>query len=171
MNEILTYKERVLWFYRNHYESGMKYKKLLTDMVNENLDIFKWYDDIISIPKTKTEVKELYNKDIVEWWKNIKPFKDVFDIPQLPKVDHKQWKEFFVPRIIELGGIAKKDLIDGATYRGKTRNATIAMWDEKNADFIHYRYSFGDKYRDKVNHFEDDNGYALFVPIKLLRKY
>lgn len=169
MNEILTYKERISWFFKNYFEPGMNYNILLSKMVNDDLDNFKWYDDIISIPKTRTEARQIQDQKIIEWWKDMKPFKDEFDIPQLPKVNDKQWKEFFIPKIIELGGIAKKDLIDGATYRGKTRNATIAMWDEKKANFIHYRTDFV-RYRDVVNHFEDDNGFALFVPIKLLRE-
>jgi len=169
MNEILTYKERIYWFFKNYFESGMNYKILLSEMINDDLDNLKWYDAIISIPKTRTEVKKSQDKKIIEWWKKMKPFNDEFDIPKLPIVDNKIWEDFFVPKIIELGGIAKKDLIDGATYRGRSRNSNIAMWDEKNSDFIHYRTDFV-RYRDVVNHFEDDNGYALFVPIKLLRK-
>jgi len=103
-------------------------------------------------------------------WAEMKPWKTIFDIPQLPVVDEKEWQEFFVPHIIRCGGIPKKDLIDGATYRGRTRNANVAMWDMKNEKFIHYRSKWGQRYRDTVNHFEDDDGFALFVPIKLIRK-
>jgi len=170
MNEILTYKDRINWFFRNHFKKGMNYKSLLETMKDEDLDNFQLNGKIINIPKTRSEIREHAVKNIIEYWKEREPFKDEYDICSLPKVDKKLWEEFFIPRIIELGGIAKKDLIDGATYLGRTRNATIAMWDEKNSNFIHYRDSFGERYRDVVNHFEDDNGYALFVPIKLLRK-
>jgi len=104
-----------------------------------------------------------------EYWKNLKKFKDIYDIPKLPIVDNDDWL-FIVDCLVKSGAIPKKDLIDGATYRGRTRNSSIAMWDKKNEDFIHYRDSWGQKYRDVINHFEDDNGYALFVPIKLIRK-
>ena len=109
-------------------------------------------------------------EDVIKYWENRQPFKDEYDIGNLPIVNKELWNDFFIPKIIELGGIPKKDLIDGATYLGKTRNSTIAMWDKKENKFVYYRYKFGSRYRDVVNHFEDDNGFALFVPIKLKRK-
>lgn len=32
--------------------------------------------------------------------------------------------------------------------------------------FVYERYKFGFTYKDSVNHFQDDDGYDLFVPIK-----
>jgi hypothetical protein len=52
----LTYEERIKWFIQNYYESGMEYELLLISMKNENLDAFKWYDEIISIPKFKNNL-------------------------------------------------------------------------------------------------------------------
>ena len=57
-------------------------------------------------------------------------------------------------------------LIDGQIYIGRHRNANIQRWDEKKNKFIHMRYKFG-WVEDECNHFEDDDGYALFVPFKL----
>jgi hypothetical protein len=56
INVELTYEERIKWFIQNHYESGMEYELLLISMKNENLDAFKWYDEIISIPKFKNNL-------------------------------------------------------------------------------------------------------------------
>lgn len=52
----LTYEERIKWFIQNYYESGMEYELLLISMKNENLDAFKWYDEIISMPKFKNNL-------------------------------------------------------------------------------------------------------------------
>jgi hypothetical protein len=40
----LTYEERVQWFVRNFYETGMEYPIMLENMKNEDLDNFKWYN-------------------------------------------------------------------------------------------------------------------------------
>ena len=32
-----------------------------------------------------------------EAWENLRPFKDVFDIPLLPKVSKDDWDNFYVP--------------------------------------------------------------------------
>jgi hypothetical protein len=52
----LTYEERVQWFVNNFYETGMEYEIMLYNLKDEDLDNFKWYDDIIKIPKYKDEV-------------------------------------------------------------------------------------------------------------------
>jgi hypothetical protein len=49
----LTYEERVRWFINHYYETGMEYETSLDDMKNENLDNFKYRDEIIKIPKYK----------------------------------------------------------------------------------------------------------------------
>ena len=40
---------------------------------------------------------------LLEYWNNLKPFKDEFDIPDLPITDSESWKNFYVPKLIELG--------------------------------------------------------------------
>jgi hypothetical protein len=60
--------------------------------------------------------------------------------------------------------IAKKDLVDGKTYKGKCRNADKAKWDAKRQCFVYMRTKFGDTYEDTCKHPEDDDGYDLFVP-------
>jgi len=105
----------------------------------------------------KKERKEKYN----EYWKNLdKKFINNYDIPTIPV----PIEQLHIDKLIELGAIAKKDLIVGKYYYGKCRNADVAMWDGKV--FQHMRYKFG-YYNDNVNHFEDDNGYDLFVPLKI----
>lgn len=47
----LTYEERIRWFVSNYYETGMEYEHLLKMMKDEDLDHFKWYEEIVNIPK------------------------------------------------------------------------------------------------------------------------
>lgn len=104
---------------------------------------------------------------IKERWNNLKPFNDPNDIPQIPIVDEKEYKEFFVPKLIAAGAIPKDKLIDGQVYIGDHRNCTVAKWDAKENVFKYNRHKFTMCYIDECNHFEDDDGFALFVPIKL----
>ena len=60
--------------------------------------------------------------------------------------------------------IPKAELIAGETYPGYCRNARRATWD---GNVFHYtREKFGSKFEEKINHYEDDNGMDVFVPIK-----
>lgn len=56
--ELATYEQRVMWFLKNYYETGMEYDLLLISMEGADLDNFKWCDDIIHIPKYKDELDE-----------------------------------------------------------------------------------------------------------------
>ena len=51
-----TYEERIAWFVANYYETGMEYSGMLESMRDENLDAFKWYDEIVKIPR---KIKDL----------------------------------------------------------------------------------------------------------------
>ena len=67
----------------------------------------------------------------------------------------------------ELGMIPKKDLVDGATYLGFCRNAGEAIWDAGKNMFTYTRKKFGSSFNEDINHPEDDDGFDLFVPIKV----
>jgi len=60
--------------------------------------------------------------------------------------------------------IPKDELTIGETYSGICRNTREATWDGKQ--FTYTRYKLGEVYEEKINHYEDDNGYDLFIPIK-----
>lgn len=62
--------------------------------------------------------------------------------------------------------IPKKDLIHGVWYKGRCRNAPVAIWDEKKEVFRYIRFKFVDFFSETINHFEDDNGYDLFFPFE-----
>jgi hypothetical protein len=119
----------------------------------------KTKDEIERMVKADLEEKERIRK---ERWENLKPFKDERDVPSLPI----PMTLYYVEKLVKAGAILKKDLIDGKTYYGDCRNANRARWDTERNVFVYKRTKFGYVYDEDINHFEDDNGYDLFVPIR-----
>lgn len=112
-----------------------------------------------------TRLKMEMEAAMVDRFSNLKPFETVDDIPDIPKVnDPLIYEEVIVKNLIRCGAIPKDKLEIGATYEGNCRNFEQAKWDGKV--FWGKRYKFGELIDDKINHFQDDNGYDLFVPIK-----
>ena len=119
----------------------------------------------MALIKAKIEKEKADRKTaMIKYWNELKPFKTPDDVPAITRVEEKEYKEFYVPRLIAAGAIPKADLIDGQCYVGDYRNARIGKWNAKENVFEHWRYKFGFRL-DTCNHFEDDNGFALFVPI------
>ena len=117
------------------------------------------------VKKILLERKEKEKKDRIDRWNNMKPFKTVDDIPEIPILDDKKlYEELIIKNLIRCGAIPKEELEVGATYEGACRNADKATWNGKYFDYK--RYKFGEWQDAKINHFQDDNGYDLFVPIK-----
>jgi len=118
-------------------------KKLRTDP-----DYLKLYKD------------HTHNKN-VEYWKNLKPFNKESDIPTLPK----PLDDFYINKLIELGAIPKLKLKNGVWYYGNYRNSSFGKWnsDKQKFDIIRYKFCY---MWDDCNHFEDDDGFALFVPLR-----
>lgn len=102
--------------------------------------------------------------NIIERFKTMKPFNTENDIPEVPNIDLKNYNKFIIPNLIRCGAIPKKDLIVGKTYIGSCRNSSEAVWNGKT--FEYKRYKFGMTFDDEINHFEDNDGYDLFVPLK-----
>ena len=100
-----------------------------------------------------------------DYFNDLKPFKTVDDIPDIPIVKDKEvYENVIVKNLIRCGAIPKDKLIVGKTYIGACRNASEATWNGK--DFDYKRFKFGMWQDDDINHFQDDDGYDLFVPIK-----
>ena len=79
---------------------------------------------------------------------------------------HEDYKNIIIPNIIRCGGIPKNDLVVNSTYLGSCRNADRAKWNGQLFEYI--RNKFGTIYIEEINHFEDDDGYDIFVPIKVI---
>ena len=102
-------------------------------------------------------------EQIIEFLGKMSQFQNVNDIPDVPITDEETYKKYVVPNFIRCGAIPKKDLVVGKTYYGNCRNSNTAVWN--GIEFEYIRYKFGTIYTDTINHFEDDDGYDLFVPI------
>lgn len=112
-------------------------------------------------PEYKTRWIEWRDNQVIEYWNELKPFQTESDVPDLPK----PLTSFFIDKLIELGAIPKEQLKDGVWYYGNFRNSEFGRWNETKQVFEHIRYKFGNRW-DSCNHFQDDNGYALFVPLR-----
>jgi len=123
--------------------------KLLGKAIKDN--------NVDEIKRLKKEIKLLKLKTEKELWLNLKTFKDIYDIPHLPK----PLLDFHIKALIRCGAIPKKKLIIGEYYLGRNRNTKIAQWNGE--EFVYLREM---KYIEKCFHFEDDNGFALFTPLK-----
>ena len=102
---------------------------------------------------------------IIERFNTLETFKSKEDIPELPQLSSEIYKKVVIPNLIRCGAIPMKDLIVGKTYIGNCRNTYEATWNGK--EFTYKRYKFGTTFNDNINHFEEDDGYDLFVPWKL----
>jgi hypothetical protein len=114
----------------------------------------------------RLKLKEERNARMKEYWMALPKIEKPEDVPAIPRVEEKEYKEFYVPKLIAAGAIPKADLVDGQCYLGEYRNANYGKWNAKENVFEHWRYKFGFRL-DTCNHFEDDDGFALFVPIAL----
>jgi hypothetical protein len=112
-------------------------------------------------PQYALEWKQKKEKELQDYWMELKPFQKAKDVPALPVMN-----DFYINRLIELGAIPKDKLEDGKWYYGEYRNARLGKWNAETQRFDHYRWKFG-WMKDDCNHFQDDDGFALFVPLRL----
>lgn len=106
------------------------------------------------------------DEELRKVWENLSYFNEPDDIPNLPSVNEEEWKTFFVPILIKNGAIPKKDLIIGREYIGSCRNSDKAKWIGEKFEYQRQKFNF--TFTEEINHFEDDDGYDLFVPLKLI---
>ena len=64
--------------------------------------------------------------------------------------------------------IAKKDLIHGAYYTGRCRNASEARWNADREVFVHWRTKFTSTFLEEIKHPEDDEFFDVFVVEQIL---
>ena len=66
--------------------------------------------------------------------------------------------------------IAKKDLIHGAYYSGRCRNANEARWNANKQIFVHWRTKFNSTFLEEIKHPEDDKLFDVFVVTEILEQ-
>lgn len=160
----------------------LKYNIKLTGIIEKiiYLDLFDLPPETILPPHSlviDTEKKEFY---LVPWEEGAKEitlsefcirFNYLFITSiysSIPKgLEEDEYREIVCATLQSIGAIPKKDLVVGKVYQGDCRNSEIAIY-LGNGKFEYIRYKFGFTYLEEINHYEDDNGYDLFVPIKEL---
>ena len=121
----------------------------------------EYHDRMKSDPGYMQALRKHRESQYREYWMTLtKPFKDADDVPELPKID-----DFYINKLVDLGAIPKDKLEDDIWYYGNYRNSTLGLWSKKDNEFGLWRWKFGHRW-DTCNHFEDDNGHALFVPLR-----
>lgn len=120
------------------------------------------------IDSIKNELIKERHQKILNYWKSMDvKFNYDYDVPNIPNsLTKEEYDEIIIPSLIRCGAIPKKDLIDGQCYYGDYRNNNLGKWDKEKNKFIIWRSKFGNWILDDCNHFEDDDNFALFVPIK-----
>ena len=59
--------------------------------------------------------------------------------------------------------IPKSELVHGAYYYGRCRNASIARWNAGVQRFVYWRSKFGELFVEEICHPEDDQLFDVFV--------
>lgn len=104
------------------------------------------------------------NELLIKRLEEMVPFDDG-RIPSPPVVDKETYDKYVIPNFIRCGAIPSSELIVGKKYYGHCRNADVAVW--LGDRFEYERTKFGSSYIECINNFDNDNGYDLFVPIRL----
>ena len=112
----------------------------------------------------------MIREGLIKWADRLERMFSVVDedgVPfiQIPQCENKEEELFVQEELIKHGAIPLDKLEVGKTYIGCCRNAGEAVW--MGDHFVYQRYKFGFTFPEKINHFQNDNGYDLFLPIKV----
>ena len=135
-------------------------------MIKTVKDYKEHMDKMKNDPEYVVKYRSEQDAVIRKHWLELKPFNKAEDIPEIPVKPIEELRDFYFPILIKCGAIPKKDLVDGEWYYGEHRRCTVAKWDEKDNKFKYWRQKFNSNYWDICKHFEDDDGYAVFVPLR-----
>jgi hypothetical protein len=111
------------------------------------------------------------NKRLSDWAEYIKDKRlNLMSEDELCYIDvpiplNKEEEIFIQDTLINHGAIPLHELEIGKTYIGFCRNASEAIW--QGDRFVYQRFKWGTTFPDTINHFQNDDGYDVFVPIKL----
>lgn len=64
--------------------------------------------------------------------------------------------------------LQKDQLVDGAYYVGRCRNATIARWSAEQNCFFHWRIKFHQVFVEDIKHPVDESYFDVFRPVRVL---
>ena len=113
------------------------------------------------------ERKAMLKQQRIERFETMEPFNTIDDIPDIPIMENNDYyQEIVVKNLIRCGAIPIDKLEIGARYEGTCRNASEAVWNGRRFEYKHYK--FGDWMDARINHFQEDDGNDLFVPLRKL---
>lgn len=138
-----------------------------------NPKMFKMYKK--ELPHFKEKLYNGMYDDMWDFLENIENFKVYENVlyPDVEKFDAVSVYKIHLPKpipyiifreIYSKGVIPKSKLIKNKYYKGKCRNATVALWN--GYEFVYMRNKFGETYVETIKHPEDDDNYDLFIPIE-----
>jgi hypothetical protein len=112
----------------------------------------------------------MINKQILNWSKYLDMKFNTVDEDgewyiNVPRCQNTEEEKFVQNELIKRGAIPLNQLEIGKTYIGSCRNASEAVW--QGEKFIYQRHKFGFTFPEEINHFQNDNGFDVFVPIKI----
>ena len=111
------------------------------------------------------------NKRLSNWAEYIKDKRlnlmssDELCYMDVPVPLNKEEEIFIQDTLINHGAIPLHELEIGKTYIGFCRNASEAVW--QGDKFVYQRFKWGTTFPDTINHFQNDDGYDVFVPVRL----
>jgi hypothetical protein len=125
------------------------------------------FEELKKQAKEKLAYKKAHRRElIIKHLQEMKPFDDEH-ISTPPIIDKETYDEYVIPNFIRCGAIPSSQLIVGRKYYGSCRNASEAVW--LGDKFEYKRTKFGSTYTEKINNFDNDDGYDLFVPIREIK--
>ena len=112
----------------------------------------------------------MINENIIKWADRLDRMFSIVDedgVPfiHLPLFNNEEEESFVQEELIKRGVIPLDKLEVRKTYLGSCRNAHEAVWNGEK--FVYQRYKFGFTYPEEINHFQNDDGYDLFIPVKV----
>lgn len=123
-----------------------------------NKDSFFWADEPIE-DKNLAKYRKMFEE--------LEPMEHDWQVPDIPfkdKVGEEFYNEVICKNLERAGAIPKKDLKKDTWYYGDTRNTGKAYWNGER--FYYIRNKWNHYFWDWCPHYEDDYGYALFVPLR-----
>lgn len=113
-------------------------------------------------PQYRKQWEDEREQERQAYWTGLKLFVTASDVPTLPNL----LTPFYIKQLRRLGAIPFANLQHNQWYYGDYLNSELGRWDAVDQVFHHLRYKWGYQW-DTCKHYEQDNGFALFTPIRL----
>lgn len=165
--ELQKAQEELEEYFKNDQTSELKeHVQTIKDLIKKH-DAFDYYKDVLQ--KAEKNLEEYtFDPDNLNEYNRYSTF--FYELNRYAKriSKYKLYRvenpitEDWLKRAKSARVVFKKDLKKDHFYYGHCRNSNLALWDGEK--FIYVREKLDNRFLTNINHFEDDNGYDLFVP-------